>query len=162
MLNQSSLRPGILKSLRLHCFARKLRASARLAGSAIGIALACANAASPAETKAASPDPNGTWRWTFTTSSGEAFERSVKLKQEGDKLTGFSTWPGGVQVAIQAGKIKGNEISFTLSREQQGLKHVSKYSGKIQGDTITGKIESNLDGEKRDFEWKAKREQEKK
>ena len=33
-------------------------------------------------------NPTGTWKWTLATQSGQTIESSLKLKQEGDKLTG--------------------------------------------------------------------------
>lgn len=40
----------------------------------------------------------------------------------------------------------------------QPMKFVSKYKGKVEGDSINGKIEIELGGETRSFDWKPTRE----
>ena len=45
-----------------------------------------------------------------------------------------------------------------MVREIQGNKMTAKYSGKITGDAIKGKIETERDGNTRSREWEAKRE----
>jgi hypothetical protein len=54
--------------------------------------------------------------------------------------------------------VKDAEISFAVTREWNGNKMTAKYSGKIEGDTIKGKIETERDGNVRSREWEAKRE----
>ena len=162
MLKEQRFLPVGFKTMLSRTFVPTSRLAANLRCVALSLALALSSITVWAEAKAAKPDPTGTWKWTFTTAAGQAFERSVSLKQEGEKLSGFSTWPGGVQVAIADGKFKADEISFTLTREQQGAKYVSKYQGKVSGDTIKGKIESDLGGEKKSFDWDAQRVKEKK
>jgi len=111
--------------------------------------------ASGAEDKKA--DPNGTWKWSFTGQNGQSREFSLKLKLEGDKLTGTISGRGG-DTAIEEAKIKGEDISFQVTREFNGNKVVTKYNGKIAGDTIKGKSESQRDGQPQSRDWEAKRE----
>ena len=103
-------------------------------------------------------DPTGTWKWTYQTQSGQTIESSVKLKLDGDKLTGTYIGRGGTEVAIQAGKLDQDEISFTVVRERNGQTVTSKYSGKLAGDTIKGKFETERDGQTQSRDWEAKRE----
>jgi hypothetical protein len=60
---------------------------------------------------------------------------------------------------ITNGSVKGDTVSFNVEREFNGNKFVQNYQGKIDGDTITGEVESpGRDGgapSKR--EWVAKR-----
>jgi hypothetical protein len=102
-------------------------------------------------------NPTGTWKWTFETQSGQTIESSLKLKLEGDKLTGTFIGRGGTEVAIQDAALKRDEISFTVVRERAGQKMTSKYSGKLAGDTIKGKIETERDGQTSSRDWEAKR-----
>lgn len=112
-------------------------------------------------------DPAGTWTWTMQGRNGGP-ERKVtlKLKVEGDKLTGKISAParGGESrdTEIKDGKIKGSEISFTVSRENNGNTFTQKYSGKVTEDTIKGKIEFERNGETRSRDWEAKRATDKK
>jgi hypothetical protein len=81
-------------------------------------------------------------------------------------VTGMISTPGrqgqATETAIGDGKLSGDEISFTVTRERQGNKFVAKYSGKISGDTIKGKIETERDGNTQSRDWEAKREGDKK
>jgi len=110
--------------------------------------------------------PNGTWTWsTPGRDGGEPRTTTLKLKAEGEKLTGKVSTPGrqgnATEVDITDGKIKGDEISFTVTRETQNGKFSQKFVGKIAGDSIKGKIESERDGNVRSRDWEAKRQAEK-
>jgi len=107
----------------------------------------------------AKPDPTGTWTWSIQTQNGETRETTLKLKREGDKITGTMTGRNGTETEIQEGKIDKDQVSFQITREREGNKMVSKYTGKLSGDKITGKSESpNRDGEVRSRDWEAKRQ----
>jgi hypothetical protein len=103
-------------------------------------------------------NPTGTWKWIFSTQNGQAIESSLKLKLEGDKLTGTYIGRGGSETAIQDAKLKDDQLSFTVVRERNGQTMTSKYSGKLAGDTIKGKVETERDGQTRTRDWEAKRE----
>ena len=112
-------------------------------------------------------DPTGTWTWTTPGRNGGPDRKStLKLKVEGDKLTGTLSAPGrggqGNDAAIADGKLKGDEISFTVIREFGGNKITAKYNGKISDDSIKGKIETERNGQTNSRDWEAKRETEKK
>ena len=104
-------------------------------------------------------DVNGTWTWT-TPAQGNRPERKsiLKLKTEGDKLTG--TINGRQEdIKITDGKVTGDEVSFKVSRSgQNGNTFVQKYNGKLSGDTIKGKVTFERNGEERNVDWEAKRE----
>lgn len=102
-------------------------------------------------------DPTGTWKWSFTGQNGQTRETTLKLKQEGEKLTGTISGRNG-DVAIESATLKDDTISFQVTREFNGNKFTQKYSGKIAGDTIKGKIESERDGQSQSRDWDAKRE----
>jgi hypothetical protein len=127
------------------------------------VALILAAFASTLSVRAADTDsknavnPTGTWKWTFETQSGQTIESSLKLKLEGDQLTGTFIGRGGTEVAIQDATLKQDEISFTVVRERNGQKMTAKYLGKLAGDTIKGKIETERDGQTRSRDWEAKR-----
>ena len=137
--------------------------------------LALGTVAQAADKKA---DVNGTWTWTMQRPGGPGGnanatprKSTLKLKADGDKLTGTVTMPmggrggGGAAAApapteISDGKIKGDEISFSVKREFNGNAFVSKYNGKVDGDKITGKIEmpGRNGGDPRTVDWNATRE----
>src|SRR5688572_25284537 len=102
-------------------------------------------------------DPTGTWKWEVMFKDQKR-EQTVKLKLEGDKLTG--TMPGrkeGQETKIEDGKFKDGEVSFTVTREFNNMKFVTKYKGKVEGDKIKGTIESERDGQTQKRDWEAKR-----
>jgi hypothetical protein len=101
-------------------------------------------------------DVTGTWKWTVEF-GGEAMERSVKLKQDGDKLTGTYVGRDGAETPIEDGKVSGDKISFKVTREFGGNKVVLTYTGKLTDDTIKGETKFERDGETQSREWEAKR-----
>jgi hypothetical protein len=145
------------------------------------IALAITTPAQAADAKKA--DATGTWTWTQQGGRGgnanaNATPRksTLKLKAEGEKLTGTlsqpafgrrgqggdaaATPPAPVETAISNGKIKGDDVSFEVTRERGGNSFTTKYSGKVAGDTLKGKIEmpGRDGGDPISRDWEAKRE----
>ena len=100
---------------------------------------------------------SGTWRWSFTMPDGSKVEPRLKLKQEGNNLTGTSRFREGFDAAISEGRIDGNQLSFTVARERQGMKVITLYKGTRTGDRISGTIESDWNGQKQTFPWEARR-----
>ena len=99
----------------------------------------------------------GTWKSSYTNQqNSQVRESTFKLKAEGEKLTGTVSGRNN-DTAIEDGKIKGDEVSFQVTREFNGNKTVMKYSGKLSGDTITGKSEFERNGEATKRDWVAKR-----
>lgn len=117
-------------------------------------------------------DPTGKWTWTTEGRQGGMRTNSITLKLEGDKLTGTITGMrrggggagGGApeETPIEEAKIKGDEISFQVTREWNGNKMVSKYTAKLAGDTLKGKWSIDRNGETMEREFEAKREPAKK
>ncbi len=114
-------------------------------------------------------DPNGKWTWTSEGRDGNLRTNSITLKLEGDKLsgtvTGFRGGRGGgggggapQETPIEEAMIKGDEVSFQVSRETPNGKMVSKYTAKIAGDTLKGKMSFERNGETTERDFEAKRE----
>lgn len=108
-------------------------------------------------------DPSGTWTWsTPARGGGEARTNTLKLKAQGEKLTGTLSTPGrqggqAREVAIENGQVKGDQISFAITREFNGNKMTQKFNGKVADDTIKGKMEFERNGEAQSRDWEAKR-----
>jgi hypothetical protein len=103
------------------------------------------------------PNPTGTWKWTVEI-NGNKRDATLKLKLEDSKLTGAMVGRNGTDTAIDDGKFKDGEVSFSVTRERNGKKMTSKYSGKVDGDTLKLKIESeDPDGKPQTREVEAKR-----
>src|SRR6266567_3038296 len=56
---------------------------------------------------------------------------------------------------IEDAKLNGEDISFKVTREFNGNKIIQKFAGKISGDTIKGKIETDRNGENSSRDWEA-------
>ena len=102
-------------------------------------------------------DVTGTWKSSYTNQNSQVRESTFKLKVEGDKLTGTVSGRSN-DTTIAEGKVKGDEISFQVTREVNGNKVTTKYTGKVNGDTIKGKAESQRDGQAQTRDWVAKKE----
>ena len=100
----------------------------------------------------------GTWEWT-TMRQDQEQKHSIKLKQEGDKVTGVYVPPRGDEVELKDVKLDGNKISFAITRTVQNNERTIKYNGTVEGDTIKGKSEmpGRDGGEARSRDWEAKK-----
>ncbi len=106
-------------------------------------------------------DPTGKWSYTSPGRDGATRTNSFTLKLVDGKLTGAVS--GRQQeTPIEDAVIKGDEVSFKVTREFNGNKMVSKYTAKISGDTMKGKTSSDRGGETREREFEAQREKAKK
>jgi len=103
-------------------------------------------------------DPTGTWKME-TTFGGKTRESTLKLKLEGDKVTGV--YVGGqnnTETPIENGTFKDGKLSFSVTREFNNNKFTAKYSGTLTGDVIKGKSETEFNGQTRSSDFEAKRQ----
>jgi hypothetical protein len=103
-------------------------------------------------------DISGNWKWTSVTKTGPANITANFVLTDG-ALTGIVTGRQG-PAAIGDATFKDGVVAFTVTRGTPEAKVVFKYSGKFDGDTITGTIEKP--GPKKDdppvkMEWNATR-----
>jgi len=99
---------------------------------------------------------SGNWNTVLILPDGNRIEGTLKLKQEGDKLTG-ATVRNESETQIQHGKIADDEITFQVIRDRDGRKVTAKYKGKITGDTVKGKVESDWSGDWQTLDWEGTR-----
>jgi hypothetical protein len=102
-------------------------------------------------------DPTGTWKWS-TTFGDNTVESTLKLKLDGDKLTGTYVGRGNTETPISDATFKDNMVKFNVVREFNNNKFTIKYSGTVSGDTIKGKSEFERDGQAQSRDWEAKRQ----
>ena len=124
---------------------------------AIGLIVVALAGLAPAADEKPAVSFAGTWRWTFTMPDGTTVKPKLKLKQDGGKLTGRSSLRTGSETEISEGKVEGETIRFQVVRDNFGEKIVTNYAGRLTGKTITGKIESNWNGETQTYDWVAER-----
>ena len=131
------------------------------------LAVACAAFLLAPSASADDKKADGTWTWTVPgRNGGPDRKNTLTLKTEGEKVTGKISSPGrdgqSRDTDITDGKIKGDEISFKVTREFGGNTMTQKYNGKVSGDSIKGKVEFERDGQTQSRDWEAKRDNEKK
>ena len=114
-------------------------------------------------------DAAGTWKWTQQGrggggggGGGTPRETTLTLTVKDGKVTGKVSSPGrdgATSTAdIKDASVKGDVVAFSVEREFNGNKVVTKYSGKLAGDTITGESEGpGRDGQTSKRPWEAKR-----
>jgi hypothetical protein len=102
-------------------------------------------------------DPTGTWKWSVTFNN-QTRDVTLKLKLEGDKLTGTMSGRNNTETAIEDASFKDGTVAFSVTRERNGQKRTTKYNGKLDGDTIKGKAEFQRDGQTQSRDWEAKRD----
>jgi hypothetical protein len=109
---------------------------------------------------AAAPDVSGKWKWKYERSNEEPIDVILNLKQEDAKLSGTVT-AADREMKVQEGKISGDgQVTFFVNLERDSGPLKIEFKGKAEGDKIVGKSGyTRDDGEKRESEWIAKREQ---
>jgi hypothetical protein len=94
-------------------------------------------AASP---PAASVGMAGTWKITVQTPNGPR-ERTLVLKQEGEKFSGTITGPMDQVTTLQDVSLKGKELRFTVSFDRNGQTVQRTFVAAVDGDSLAGGIE---------------------
>lgn len=91
---------------------------------------------------AAGIDVSGTWTLTVNPPGGGAINRTLTLKQNGDKVTGEIT-SGSGPIPIADGKVSGNELSFVYVIKYQDNELMIGARAKVEGNSMSGMMETN-------------------
>jgi hypothetical protein len=110
--------------------------------------------------QAADNDPTGNWKWQTPRPAPRKANPNLllKLKVEGEKLTGSMVFGDKAEFPIEDGTFKDNAITFAVFPVFNGMKLSRKYTGTVSGDVIKGKVEFNRDGQFESHDWEAMRE----
>ena len=92
-------------------------------------------------------DVSGTWTGVFKTREGGAFETTLNLKADGDKLTGTFQQGSSDEIQIENGKTSGDQVSFTLTRGTGERTRKVNYNGKVEGNSM--KLSVSVEGAQR-------------
>jgi hypothetical protein len=78
--------------------------------------------------------------WALTVETGQGTGRpSVKLQQDGDKLTGtYSSEVFGEQAVT--GSVKGAAVTFAFTASFEGNTFTVTYAGTVEKDSMKGKV----------------------
>jgi hypothetical protein len=105
------------------------------------LAIVCALAA-----VAFAADVSGKWTAQVPGREGQMREQTFNFKVDGDTLTGTMSGGRGGDVEITDGKVSGDTISFTVTREFGGNTMKWSYTGAVSGDEIKFKREGGRGG----------------
>ena len=94
----------------------------------------------------------GDWRWR-TVVEGAAVEYELALSQTFQMLDGQARVAGGAG-RFESGSVRGERVQFALTADVRGRALRHEFSGRVDGDTITGIVSIAGAGER---DWKATR-----
>ena len=95
-------------------------------------------------------DVTGKWVGKMETPNGSR-DVVFNLKQDGDKLTGTTTGRGG-DTPIADGAVKGDAVTFSVTRKFQDQEMKTEYKGTVTGATMKMKFE--MMGQARELDLK--------
>ena len=108
--------------------------------------------------------PAGTWKYTQAGRGGNpGVERTLMLDLKDGKLTGTLKGASMGQfeipdTAISEASFKDGVVAFSVTIDMGGNTRTTKYSAKLDGDTLTGNSEApGRDGAAMKRDWVAKR-----
>ena len=99
-------------------------------------------------------DVSGTWVAEFTIPNGETREATFNFEVDGEELTGTVSGPRG-DAPIDEGKIAGDELSFSVTRDFGRGEMKFLYEGTVSGDEI--ELTVTIEDRDRTFEMTAER-----
>jgi hypothetical protein len=99
-------------------------------------------------------DVSGKWTAEVPGRQGAMQTTTFNFKVDGDKLTGTMAGPRG-DAPITDGKVSGDDLSFTVSREMNGNTIKMNFTGKVSGGEI--KFKRVVEGRDQTAEFTAKK-----
>jgi hypothetical protein len=105
----------------------------------------------------AAANPTGTWKWEWSGRDGQTRTSTLKLKLEGDRLTGVMLGRNDREFALKEGSFKDNTVAFKVTRQFGDREMTQSYTGKLEGNSIKGKVTFDRQGETVERDWEAKR-----
>lgn len=106
-------------------------------------------------------DPSGNWKFQAEGPKGRDVEATLTLKLQDNRLFGFVDNRAG-KVDITDATFADDQVSFTVVRKIGRLLRkqtfTTRYSGKLEGDTIKGTIQvTGRDKKSTSLPWQAQR-----
>jgi L-seryl-tRNA(Ser) seleniumtransferase len=81
-------------------------------------------------------DVTGTWESMVESPQG-TFTSTATYKQDGEQLTGTHVGQFG-ELELKEGTVKGSTITYKVTLDANGQRLTITYSGKVEGDRISG------------------------
>jgi hypothetical protein len=121
----------------------------------MALVLGVCGPAGAADDKAA--DPVGTWKLEYEI-GGQQRTATLKVKKDGDNLTGTMSWQDQKDEKIKDPKFKGGKLTFSAVRKIMDNEITVEYTLTIEGDKFKGKGAAEFGGDKQEFDIEGKRE----
>jgi hypothetical protein len=102
-------------------------------------------------------DLNGSWTWSYQGRNGNTMTSTLKLKQDGDTITGSVVGMNGQSTDIKDAKLAGDDLTFKVVRKRNDQEMIINYDGKVTADEIKGKSTVDMNGTPSSRDWDAKR-----
>jgi hypothetical protein len=104
-------------------------------------------------------DINGKWKADFDGPDGSKATNTFTFKVDGEKVTGnVHSSISGTDAKIEEGTLKGDDLSFSITRNFGGADSKFFYKGKVKGDEIALSVAGDVGGQSFTIEMTAKRE----
>ena len=100
-------------------------------------------------------DVAGKWRWSFPSAKGEE-QFVLSLTQKFQEIDGWITTPVQTVSALEA-YLVGKQIGFVLRYRPSGKPMEMRFSGRVEGNTMSGIVEVNSGPFAGRHNWTAKR-----
>jgi hypothetical protein len=121
----------------------------------MALGLAVFGPAGAADDKAV--DAVGTWKCEYEI-GGQQRTSTLKIKKDGDKLTGTMSWPDQKEEGLKDVKLKDDTLTFSAVRKLTDNEIPIDYTLKIDGDKFKGKGAAEFGGQKQEFDIEGKRQ----
>jgi hypothetical protein len=82
----------------------------------------------------------GSWKITLVLDSGQKLQPTIRLKQEGTKLSGEYIGNAGKEVPLQDVQFKSGELSFHVVDQFEEDKVPLAYTGRVTGSAMAGTV----------------------
>jgi hypothetical protein len=102
-------------------------------------------------------EPVGTWKCEYEI-GGQQRTSTLKIKKDGDKLSGTMSWTDQKDEPLKDLKLKEGTLTFSAVRKLADNEITVEYTLKVDGDKLKGKGASEFGGEKREWDIEGKRE----
>jgi hypothetical protein len=104
-------------------------------------------------------DITGKWKAEFDGPDGSKATNTFTFKLDGEKVTGsVHSSISGTDAAIEDGTLKGDDLSFGITRNFGGSEAKFRYKGKVKGDEIALTAAGDMGGQSFEIQMTAKRE----
>jgi hypothetical protein len=104
-------------------------------------------------------DINGKWKGELDVPDGSKITNTFTFKVDGEKVTGsVHSSRSGNEAPIEDGTLKGDALSFTITRNIEGTQAKLRYTGKVKADEIAMTVAGDVGGQSFEMQLVAKRE----